>query len=566
MKEQRDLILLRFERRTQHQLGAIEAHGKRQGDTEHVDPSRTHLNEFLVGDENLRDLANERIVELQKINAERKRQSLKKGRRTGQLRDLNAALDAAGYDPSLLAEVVGSPWDAKNVHPFTEGMLSISHDWFLGDDGRISDERVGEFRDFAKGYLAKEFGREVIYARLDLDEKTPHISFVVAPQHEEKRTKRVMLSHHSHRLFSMYEPEVPFIVGDEPDPKQAKRSYEFFQDRIAAYGGKCGLSLSRGERRASREREQRLKGEMVVQRHNVSPSRGRELALLLAAEAEECRVRAERDAEIAADELVVARSNRSDAEADRELARTEQLASSDILKAANARAQAMTVGVDAVMTEQLIYSEPSGEKQEGLTWGPAAPEEQEKRSWLKDTIQPAKDWLIGIAKRMMGVRQREEEAERMEADVRRRAAVLHRAEERAGRSGDKALAAVAGEAKAAWDEEDFPGAWAVRPAKDQTEVRNRLDLQTNRNLRDAWLATVDAVQITSDAGGDLQAEFKRGESILKLAAAERGFYLISGRHHPETATDANRATLHTDEDNKPIQVIRRDKTKVRTRG
>lgn len=131
MKDQRDLILLRFERRTQHQLGAIEAHGKRQGDTEHVDPSRTHLNEFLVGDENLRDLANERIVELQKINAERKRQSLKKGRRTGQLRDLNAALDAAGDDPSLLAEVVGSPWDAKNVHPFTEGMLSISHDWFL---------------------------------------------------------------------------------------------------------------------------------------------------------------------------------------------------------------------------------------------------------------------------------------------------------------------------------------------------------------------------------------------------------------------------------------------------
>lgn len=65
MAKAKNLIVLRFERVSTRDLGGIEAHGKRQGETPHVDPSRTGLNYFPVGHANLREIANARIVDIQ---------------------------------------------------------------------------------------------------------------------------------------------------------------------------------------------------------------------------------------------------------------------------------------------------------------------------------------------------------------------------------------------------------------------------------------------------------------------------------------------------------------------
>src|SRR5690606_24789419 len=135
--------------------------------------------------------------------------------------------------------------------------------------------KIDAFRAFVVGYLEEEFGGEVIYARFDRDEKTPHISFVVAPEHENAGTKRRELSHRQHRPFGM--EEVQSLFGDEaPDPKLTRRSYELLQDRVSAYAQARGLDITRGERRAENERLQRAQGETVIKRKNVSPARGRE--------------------------------------------------------------------------------------------------------------------------------------------------------------------------------------------------------------------------------------------------------------------------------------------------
>ena len=181
MEKKTNKIVQRFERLTHHQISLIEAHGKRHCPVPNVDRGRTQDNEFLVGDANLVGIANARIADMQKENAERKIASLKKRRRTGEREALEAALLKAGDDPHRLAEVIGWPWDKKNTKPFTEGVLSISHDWFLGEDGKIAGGRVDEFRAFAVGYVRETFGDDLIYARLYLDEKTPHLQFVIAP-------------------------------------------------------------------------------------------------------------------------------------------------------------------------------------------------------------------------------------------------------------------------------------------------------------------------------------------------------------------------------------------------
>ncbi|WP_116599951.1 hypothetical protein [Primorskyibacter marinus] len=115
MEKAKNLIVLRFERVSTYGLGGIEAHGKRQGETPHVDPSRSHLNLFPVGHADLREIADARIIAIQKRNIALKRESLKRRRRKSDLAELDAAEEAAGDDPTALAEVIGEAWDAKNT-------------------------------------------------------------------------------------------------------------------------------------------------------------------------------------------------------------------------------------------------------------------------------------------------------------------------------------------------------------------------------------------------------------------------------------------------------------------
>jgi hypothetical protein len=392
MTDHTNMIILRFQRASLLALGGIEAHGKRLGNVPHVDLSRTHLNEYLIGHENLRELAYARIVEMQLHNASLKRTSLKRRRRTTSMKAHDAAIEEAGDDPSALSEVIGWPWDPKNEKQFTEGFLSVSHDWFLDASGEIDPERVEQFKDFALQFIAAEFGREVIYARLDMDEKTPHVSFVIAPEHFRKDNARRELTHAQHPVFGRKE-YVKLIDTDANESDFCVRSYELLQDRVAICAADCGLDIGRGARRAETERAQILVGETIIKRKNTSPSRGRELAAALVGEAEAARVKAEQDAAAIERRLQSVDKNAREIRKKREevdllaksAAHKETVADQQV-KALTAKEQAMEVGSAAILAEELAYLAPNEDRTEGLTWGRNKPKDPERQSYLQRVI------------------------------------------------------------------------------------------------------------------------------------------------------------------------------------
>ena len=560
MERKTNKIVQRFERVTHHQISLIEAHGKRHGSVPNVDRARTQDNEFLVGDANLVGIANARIADIQKENEERKVASLKKRRRTGDRKALEAALLKAGDDPHRLAEVIGWPWDKKNAKPFTEGILSILHDWFLGEDGKIADTRVDEFRAFAVGYVQETFGDDLIYARLDLDEKTPHLQFVIAPEHENPKSKRRELSHRQHRVFRRCELH-SWSDGLDEDDEETIQSYELLQSDVADYARKKGLDVERGMHRASVNRARQANGDDILRREHVSPARGRELAAEIVSAAEEDRELAESDK---------ARSKRLMRDAERHRTAALRTAAD-----ANAYARALEVGTGAIEDERIVYRPPVEEKPEGLRWGPNAPKEEKAKTSLQETIRPAMTWLIGFARRMLRIRKREAamearvaEMERREAEQRRRAAVLAKEAKTAGQPAPMAVRHLMDEdavPRVPNRAEDFPGAFAVPRNTDMRTLSATVDAMKNRDVRARWAATSDACAL-APRDAPIAGDFERGCRVLEAAAAARGFDLENGKHDPTRATDASRATLHTDHNMMKIRVIRRDRQRQRVRG
>ena len=552
---------------THHGIAGVEAHGKRRGKVPNVNPSRTHLNEYLVGHDDLHEIVNARILEMQKENAARRVASLRKGRKTTDRKALEAAVEEAGDDVNKMAKAIGWPWDKKNTKPFTEGVISLSHDWFTDAAGGIDAERVERFKAFAADYLTEEFGPDLLYARIDLDEKTPHVHYVVAPELENPKTKLRELSRHSHRVFGQVEVQALFDGESEEDGIR-RGSYELMQDRIAEHAESMGLDVQRGERCAQKERMQRVMGEEVIKRRNVSPARGREVAAQIAVEAQEDRDAAAEDRKAAGADLVAAGGARSDAEEERRQA--EQTA-----EGSRQYARSLTVCTEAILDERLAYRPPRSEDDdEALTWGRNAPAAESARTALVEAIQPARAWLIGFARKVFGLKSREVEVEAAEkqlekdqAEQRRQAAVIAAAERRAGKSVSHGLEGVAsGAAPADYTCADFPEAWHIEPDARRETIDMKIDQADNRALRHAWAATLDAVAITEETDGALHRTFHHTVDEVERHAAARGFDLEKGTHDPRRATDRKRAELHKDQDRNPIRVIRRDKQRQRLRG
>lgn len=586
MSTPRNRIVLRYERVTYHGVGGIEAHGKRLGDTKHVDASRTDLNEFPIGHADLREIVDAHVARMQLDNADLKRATLRRRRRRSELEELEAALEAAGDDPHALAEVVGWPWDPKNVHPFTEGILSVSHEWFLDKQGEIDPAKIDTFRDFAVGYVQSEFGGEVLYARLDLDEKTPHLSFLVAPEHQERRTKRRMLSHRQHRLFGQEEVFTLFddALSEAPaDDKARRRSYELLQDRVADYAKAQGLDLERGEQRAQDERMKKELGEEVVKRRNVSPARARDIGLVIAAESEESR-RASKAAETAArkeyEKAAAAndaadRSSRAAVE-DRRRAADELAAAKDARKRAAdslgevrarevalaAEKEAFLVGTRAILAEELTYAPPTSERPEALTWGRNRPKSKERRTWIAEKIQPARDWLVGFARSVFGFQtelRREREAQAA------RARALVEAEASQGRKPPQTMLDIVASAEMPLPEvAEIPGAWSIPASVTPEQIDRRLRRMTNSALCAAYAPTRDAKEF-AEHDAERQAGYSLALRHIKEEAARRGLDLELREHRPEKGTDPERAKLHVDAPPQPMRVKRRNNDLVRSR-
>lgn len=125
---------------------SVEGHNRRTSDCPTCDPSRTHLNQRLIGD----DLPFKEAID--------------------------RVMSRAGIDPSKRR---------KDATIANDLMISISPEWFRPDDpsaiGTWDEDRLRVFVAEAQAMAVKTFGPRIVSMDLHLDEATPHIHLVVVP-------------------------------------------------------------------------------------------------------------------------------------------------------------------------------------------------------------------------------------------------------------------------------------------------------------------------------------------------------------------------------------------------
>jgi hypothetical protein len=243
---------------------------------------------------------------------------------------------------------------------------------------------------------------------------------------------------------------------------------------------------------------------------------------------------------------------------------------------AESKMKAIEVGMEAIETRQMDYRPAKEEKPEGLKFGPAAPRDEAKRMTLADAVRPAYDLLVRIAKKAFGLRQREADLAQNEADqaearrhqeakMRRRAAVIARAEDAAGWTVPDDVIAVAQDRPLEISHEAFPEAWYVTHGMDVTNLSEEFEKTTNIDMMKAHRATSDAVLICRERP-DIANDFVRGQQAIEAIAALRGFDLETGKHDPTKAKDKAMAARHNDQLPEPIKVVRSDRQRQRQWG
>lgn len=118
-----------------------------------------------------------------------------------------------------------------------------------------------------------------------------------------------------------------------------------------------------------------------------------------------------------------------------------------------------------------------------------------------------------------------------------------------------------------FDADAFPDAWSIQPTKDKEDLAKldqKLAKLDNKDLRQAAIASRDATDLC--ATDSVRDEFNRGWAVLRYEAERRGLDLDTGMHRPETATDVERAQLHSDQDPCPIRIVRKNIARQRVRG
>jgi hypothetical protein len=195
---------------------------------------------------------------------------------------------------------------------------------------------------------------------------------------------------------------------------------------------------------------------------------------------------------------------------------------------------------------------------------------------LADAVRPAYDLLVRIAKKAFGLRQREadlaqneadqaEARRHQEAEMRRRAAVIARAEDAAGWTVPDDVIAVAQDRPLEISHEAFPEAWYVTHGMDVTNLSEEFEKTTNIDMMKAHRATSDAVLICRERP-DIANDFVRGQQAIEAIAALRGFDLETGKHDPTKAKDKAMAARHNDQLPEPIKVVRSDRQRQRQWG
>ncbi|MSU90600.1 hypothetical protein GE300_13405 [Rhodobacteraceae bacterium 2CG4] len=329
------------------------------------------------------------------------------------------------------------------------------------------------------------------------------------------------------------------------------------------------IGLVRGQKHAQGVREAKESELPLPDAVRHIPPREYRNARAHAIRATELRLKAQeanldnREAHLFLDEVAVDLKMANAERVEREASKKEHAAQEELARAgqvrseADAYAEGLTEGLEAIIAHQIDYQPEDESHQIRLCDGPAAMT-PEKQSGLWDRVRPAYDRLLKFAKKAALFRERIYGLRRSEEEVARRAKIVVDAEQRAGRPVDEVLAQVMADAEGReYNEDDFPGAWAIQKRADPQVIEKRLVGMTNQIIRGCYLATRDAAEITAE-GQAIHSDFVRGQTVLEYEAGRRGFDLDTGRHDPKAAADPERAKLHTDQDFQSITVIRRD--------
>ncbi|MBP1804685.1 hypothetical protein [Rubellimicrobium aerolatum] len=549
-------VVLRFAAFFPGVLSRIEMHALRSGgDLDHVDLGLTSRNRAHVGATFAAPIRTE-IKGMMRQNRAEEVTALRKARQKtladqreedGFLRPYKESANGPLREIVLTANKAyfAAPPDA----PEEDVLITYSRD----KDGhpienRLCKAKIAAFEQRGLEFFKTYFPDSVRHLRLDLDEEAPHFHAIIMPVVEKtskRRGRQLMI---------------------EPGSNPLIRDYEHAQDVAGEFFG-C-LGLVRGERRAEQRREA-LEADLplpdVLKSKAPRDWRAERAKKLLDRETQADQRTAEADQKIAHADLAaaLARDEREEARRRQQLAEERQKEAEQAIGAAQTHAataraskEAVMVGLDAILKQELTYLPATDQRRDGLTFGPAAPESRTTRDRLIDRIRPASRWLTDIAAWVARLLQREKDLHRQEAEITRRAAILAKAEAAQGRSVPGDIAEIAASRMpVTYTASSFPDAWHIGPNADKVHVQRQLDAMENKALSACHRATRDALLLCEEPS-ELRTGFSRGLGALEVGANQRGYDLATGKHDPHRAADPGRALLHTDQEALPIRVWR----------
>lgn len=208
------------------QLARVEMHQTRTGgDLSHINAERTHLNAFLIGNEDWRDEVTEDLRKVSELNLRHAYQA-----RRWRRKRKKEALEIKRQGPQ-------DPWKSdRSEGPMREGVLTANAKFFEDDvPGFPCSQKVAAFRICATKFLIENYGPACAVAWEDQDEEVYHIHFIIVPLIETE-------SKNSGKQRMLVPSAIPVI-----------KSYEHGHDVAAEYFKDVGLV--RGEERAKRRRE-----------------------------------------------------------------------------------------------------------------------------------------------------------------------------------------------------------------------------------------------------------------------------------------------------------------------
>lgn len=96
-----------------------------------------------------------------------------------------------GKDVQTRLDTLSKP-PRKNAVLMMDGMMSLSPEAFLKEDGKPDNEALERFVDRSEQWLKDRFGDNLVNCVLHLDESTPHLHFCVVPLDEKPDGRKVL--------------------------------------------------------------------------------------------------------------------------------------------------------------------------------------------------------------------------------------------------------------------------------------------------------------------------------------------------------------------------------------